>query len=159
MILQLNNQQEWWRIWDFFSHHPECMHMFTWLLDDVGIPRDYRHMDGFGVHTFTWINNNNNNVLVKYHWITQQGESKDYFLNELTPSQVLNLCGMRQRLKKLHTLTTNMLQKIYTTPLQPVNSQNGNCLFKSWTLQSLIRWAIISQHNSTHIHLTHTYTH
>ena len=49
------------------------MHMFTWLLDDVGIPRDYRHMDGFGVHTFTWINRSNKNVLVKYHWTTQQG--------------------------------------------------------------------------------------
>ena len=58
------------------------MHMFTWLLDDVGIPRDYRHMDGFGVHTFTWINNNNNNVLVKYHWITQQGESEECALTQ-----------------------------------------------------------------------------
>eukprot|EP00029_Vermamoeba_vermiformis_P008104 TRINITY_DN369_c0_g1_i1.p1 TRINITY_DN369_c0_g1~~TRINITY_DN369_c0_g1_i1.p1 ORF type:complete len:585 (+),score=186.13 TRINITY_DN369_c0_g1_i1:133-1887(+) len=68
-----NNQQEWWRIWDFFSYHPECMHMFTWLLDDVGIPRDYRHMDGFGVHTYTWINRESQNVLVKYHWVSEQG--------------------------------------------------------------------------------------
>ena len=46
-------QQEGWRIADFFSHHPESMHMFTFLLDDVGIPLNYRHMEGFGVHTYT----------------------------------------------------------------------------------------------------------
>ena len=44
--------QEGWRIADFFSHIPESCHMFTWLFDDWGIPSDYRHIEGFGVHTF-----------------------------------------------------------------------------------------------------------
>ena len=48
-----NLKQEGWRIADFFSHHPEAMHMFTFLMDDVGIPLNYRHMEGFGVHTYT----------------------------------------------------------------------------------------------------------
>ena len=53
MNKNLKTQQEGWRIADFFSHHPESMHMFTFLLDDVGIPLNYRHMEGFGVHTYT----------------------------------------------------------------------------------------------------------
>lgn len=51
-----NHIQEPWRIMDFFSHHPESLHMFTFLLDDVGIPLNYRHMEGFGVHTFKLLN-------------------------------------------------------------------------------------------------------
>jgi len=47
--------------------------MFTFLLDDIGIPKDYRHMDGFGVHTFKWINSSGFETLVKYHWKTRQG--------------------------------------------------------------------------------------
>lgn len=46
---------------------------FTFLLDDVGIPKDYRHMDGFGVHTFKLINKAGKETLVKFHWKTQQG--------------------------------------------------------------------------------------
>ncbi|KAH7307310.1 hypothetical protein KP509_22G053600 [Ceratopteris richardii] len=60
--------QENWRIMDFFSHHPESLHMFTFLLDDVGIPLNYRHMEGFGVHTFTLINKAGKATYVKFHW-------------------------------------------------------------------------------------------
>ena len=49
-----SHQQEAWRIMDFLSHHPESCHMLTFLLDDVGIPKSYRYMPGFGVHTFRW---------------------------------------------------------------------------------------------------------
>lgn len=66
--------QEAWRIMDFFSHIPEAMNMFTFLLDDIGIPKDYRHMDGFGVHTFKLINKAGKETFVKFHWKTQQGE-------------------------------------------------------------------------------------
>ncbi|KAJ6682350.1 CATALASE [Salix koriyanagi] len=48
--------QENWRILDFFSHHPESLHMFSFLLDDIGVPQDYRHMEGSGVNTYTLIN-------------------------------------------------------------------------------------------------------
>jgi catalase len=54
--------------------------MWTWLLDDIGIPRDYRHMDGFGVHTFKWINRTGHFVFVKYHWKSEQGIS--FFLTQ-----------------------------------------------------------------------------
>ena len=46
--------------------------MFTWLLDDVGIPANYRHMDGFGVHTFT-LTKGDKTTFVKFHWHTDQG--------------------------------------------------------------------------------------
>ncbi|KAG0460747.1 hypothetical protein HPP92_021044 [Vanilla planifolia] len=60
--------QEKWRIFDFFSHHPESLHMFTYLFDDVGIPQDYRHMDGSGVNTYTLINRDGKVHYVKFHW-------------------------------------------------------------------------------------------
>ncbi|KAK1400320.1 Catalase [Heracleum sosnowskyi] len=63
-----SNVQEKWRIMDFFSHHPESLHMFTFLLDDLGIPQDYRHMEGFGVNTYTFLNKAGKENLVKFHW-------------------------------------------------------------------------------------------
>jgi len=69
----VTDQQEWWRIWDFFSSHPESMNMFSHLLDDIGIPADYRHMDGWGVHTFKWISAKGVEKYVKYYWQSSQG--------------------------------------------------------------------------------------
>lgn len=68
-----SNIQEWWRIMDFFSHHPESLHMFTFLLDDVGIPANYRTMEGFGVHAFKLINQQGQETLVKFHWKPKLG--------------------------------------------------------------------------------------
>ena len=68
--------QEGWRIADFFSHHPESMHMFTFLMDDVGIPANYRHMEGFGVHTFVLVNAEGREKLVKFHWKPTCGEQR-----------------------------------------------------------------------------------
>lgn len=63
-----NHIQEGWRIADFFSHHPESMNMFAFLLDDIGIPLNYRHMEGFGVHTFVLVNREGRETFVKFHW-------------------------------------------------------------------------------------------
>ncbi|KDD77132.1 catalase [Helicosporidium sp. ATCC 50920] len=60
--------QEGWRIADFFSHIPESMHMFSWLMDDRGIPTDYRHMEGFGVHAFRMLTKQGRECFVKFHW-------------------------------------------------------------------------------------------
>jgi catalase len=67
------NRQEPDNVWDFFSLSPEATHMFTWLLGDRGIPSSYRHMDGFGSHTFQWVNAAGERVWVKYHFKTDQG--------------------------------------------------------------------------------------
>nr|AWW16514.1 CAT-3 [Ipomoea pes-caprae] len=60
--------QENWRILDYLSHLPESLNTFAWFYDDVGIPTDYRHMEGFGVHTFTMINKDGKVNYVKFHW-------------------------------------------------------------------------------------------
>ncbi|NGQ96587.1 catalase [Brevibacillus sp. SYP-B805] len=59
--------------WDFMSLTPESTHMITWLFSDLGTPASYRHMDGFGVHAFKWVNQAGDVVYVKYHWKTNQG--------------------------------------------------------------------------------------
>jgi len=67
------NRQEPENVWDFFSHSPEATHMFTWLFGDRGIPANYRQMDGFGSHTFSWTNAKGEQFYVKYHFKTDQG--------------------------------------------------------------------------------------
>jgi len=66
-------RQEPNRIFDFMSLTPESMHLLTWLFSPRGIPKDHRHMDGFGVNTYRMVNATGEGVLVKYHWKTQQG--------------------------------------------------------------------------------------
>ncbi len=54
--------------WDFISLMPESMHMIMWVMSDRAVPRSYRMMEGFGVHTFRFVNEDNNSVFVKFHW-------------------------------------------------------------------------------------------
>jgi catalase len=54
--------------WDFVSLMPESTHMLMWVMSDRGIPRSYRMMPGFGVHTFRLVNSNNESVFCKFHW-------------------------------------------------------------------------------------------
>ncbi|WP_214414831.1 catalase [Sphaerisporangium fuscum] len=61
------------RILDFMSQTPEAMHMLVNLFSPRGIPSDYRHMQGFGVNTYKWVNQRGETHLVKYHWIPKQG--------------------------------------------------------------------------------------
>ncbi|MEV0590121.1 catalase [Nonomuraea cavernae] len=66
-------RQEPARIFDFMSQTPESMHMLVNLFSPRGIPADYRHMQGFGVNTYKWANQQGDTVLVKYHWMPKQG--------------------------------------------------------------------------------------
>jgi catalase len=54
--------------WDFIGQAPESAHMIMWLMSDRAIPRSYRMMEGFGVHTFRLINEEDKSVFVKFHW-------------------------------------------------------------------------------------------
>jgi len=54
--------------WDFASLMPESMHMLIWAMSDRGIPRSYRMMEGFGVHTFRMVNAAGKSTFVKFHW-------------------------------------------------------------------------------------------
>ncbi|MEU4574735.1 catalase [Nonomuraea sp. NPDC023979] len=54
--------------WDFVQMQPETMHMVMWLMSDRAIPRSYRMMQGFGVHTFRFVSNVGRATFVKFHW-------------------------------------------------------------------------------------------
>ena len=54
--------------WDFISLMPESMHMIMWAMSDRALPRSFRMMEGFGVHTFRLINSKNESSFVKFHW-------------------------------------------------------------------------------------------
>ena len=54
--------------WDFASLMPEITHMLMWVMSDRAIPRSYRMMQGFGVHTFRFVNAQGKSVFVKFHW-------------------------------------------------------------------------------------------
>ncbi|WP_026925314.1 catalase [Glycomyces arizonensis] len=60
-------------VWDFWSLSPESVHQVTWVHGDRGIPASYRHMDGFGSHTYQWVNAEGEQFWVKYHFKTDQG--------------------------------------------------------------------------------------
>ena len=54
--------------WDFFAQNPESTHMTMWTMSDRGIPKSFRTMEGFGVHTFRLINQEGKSHFVKFHW-------------------------------------------------------------------------------------------
>src|SRR4029079_11056366 len=58
--------------WDFWTSLPEALHQVTIVMSDRGIPATYRNMHGFGSHTFSMINANNERVWVKFHMRSQQ---------------------------------------------------------------------------------------
>ncbi|NLW05665.1 MAG: catalase, partial [Pseudomonadaceae bacterium] len=73
--------------WDFWTGLPEALHQITILMSDRGIPASYRHMHGFGSHTFSFINANNERFWVKFHFKTQQG------IKNLTDQEAAELVG------------------------------------------------------------------
>ncbi|MDB5539199.1 MAG: putative catalase [Devosia sp.] len=59
--------------WDFISLTPESMHMIMWVMSDRAIPRSFRFMEGFGVHTFRLVNAKGKSTFVKFHWKPKLG--------------------------------------------------------------------------------------
>ena len=98
-------------VWDFFSLTPESMHQLTILFSDMGTPMNFRHMDGFGSHTFMWYNKEQDYVWIKYHFISRQGLK--YYTNEEAEA----IAG---------TNPDNSVNDLYA------NIQNGN--FPKWDL-------------------------
>jgi len=74
-------------MWDFWSHSPEALHQVTILFSDRGIPDGYRHMHGFGSHTYSLINAEGERTWVKWHFKTQQG------IKNLAPADAARLAG------------------------------------------------------------------
>lgn len=74
-------------IWDFWSLNPESLHQVIILMTDRGTPKSYRNMHGFGSHTFSMINEENNLVWVKFHFTTLQG------IQNFTDKEALEMRG------------------------------------------------------------------
>jgi catalase len=65
--------------WDFISLVPESMHMIMWILSDRTVPRNFNMMQGFGIHTFRWVNAEGKSRFVKYHWKPIAGVHSNVF--------------------------------------------------------------------------------
>ncbi len=74
-------------MWDFWSLNPESLHQVLILMSDRGTPFGYRHMHGYGSHTFSMINDKNERVWVKFHFKTKQG------IKNLTDSEPEKIAG------------------------------------------------------------------
>ncbi|RKO64196.1 catalase [Campylobacter sp. P255] len=81
--------------WDFWSLCPESLHQVTILMSDRGIPASYRHMHGFGSHTYSLINDKNERFWVKFHFKTKQGIKN--LTNEEAASLIANDRESHQR--------------------------------------------------------------
>lgn len=73
--------------WDFWTNLPEAFHQVTITMSDRGLPLSYRHMDGFGSHTFSLIDNDGKRTWCKFHFKTQQG------IKNLTDQEAEELVG------------------------------------------------------------------
>lgn len=73
--------------WDFWTLLPEALHQVTIVMSDRGLPKSYRHMHGFGSHTFSFLNAKNERFWVKFHLVTQQG------IQNLTDAEAEALVG------------------------------------------------------------------
>ncbi|MGW0644332.1 catalase [Streptomyces badius] len=94
-------KQEPDNVWDFWAHAPEATHQITWLMGDRGIPASYRHMNGYGSHTYQWTNAEGDAFFVKYHFKTNQG------VRSLSAEQAAELVG-----KDANSHQTDLLQAI-----------------------------------------------
>jgi catalase len=74
-------------VWDFWSLSPESLHQVTYLMGDRGLPATLRHMNGYGSHTFKWVNAEGEAVWVKYHFKTEQG------VKNMAPDVAAKLAG------------------------------------------------------------------
>lgn len=77
-----NNMQ-----WDFWAHSPESLHQVTYLMGDRGNPASYREMNGYGSHTFKWVNAKDEAFWIKYHFISKQG------VKNMTDEQAAKITG------------------------------------------------------------------
>ncbi|CAM5382482.1 Catalase OS=Streptomyces glaucescens OX=1907 GN=katA PE=3 SV=1 [Streptomyces glaucescens] len=96
-----SGKQEPDNVWDFWAHSPEATHQVTWLMGDRGIPASYRHMNGYGSHTYQWTNEQGEAFFVKYHFKTNQG------IRCLSTEQAQEVAG-----KDANSHQTDLLQAI-----------------------------------------------
>ncbi|KAK9358437.1 catalase-like domain-containing protein [Lipomyces starkeyi] len=83
--------------WDFFSQQPSAMHTLLWFMAGHGIPHNFRHVNGYGVHTFRLVRADGASKLVKFHWKSLQGVAAKVW-EEAQAAAGKNIDYMRQDL-------------------------------------------------------------
>lgn len=94
----VTNLQNPEKMFDFVSNSPEATHMITFLFSPWGIPANYRQMQGSGVNTYKWVNQNGDAVLVKYHWEPLKQGMKNLKQSEAEAIQGKNISHATQDL-------------------------------------------------------------
>ena len=74
--------------WDFWTLSPESAHQVSYLMGDRGLPRTWRHMNGYGSHTYMWVNEAGEKFWVKYHFLSDQG------VENMTGAEATELAGI-----------------------------------------------------------------
>ncbi|MPY26772.1 catalase [Shewanella psychropiezotolerans] len=97
----VTNIQDPNRFFDFFSHEAGSTHMLTWVYTNLGTPKSYREMDGWGVHAYKWVTEDNKVNYVKFHWQSQQG------VKGLRPNEVAEVQG-----KNFNHMTDDLYREI-----------------------------------------------
>lgn len=97
----VTNMQDPNRFFDFFSHEPSATHMLTQVYSNLGTPASYREMDGWGVHAYKWVNDENQASYVKFNWKSQQG------VKGLSPDEVVEMQG-----KNFNHMTDDLYREI-----------------------------------------------
>jgi len=108
--------------WDFWSLSPESLHQVTWLFGDRGIPATLTNMDGFGSHTFSLWNNDDERVYVKWHFKTQQG------IKNMSVEQAANLAAENPdyHRENLYNSIQQGDQLKWTVKIQIMSEQEAN---------------------------------
>ncbi|MGF1727136.1 catalase [Photobacterium nomapromontoriensis] len=84
----VTNVQDANRVFDFLSTQPGATHMLTQVYSNLGVPASYRQMDGFGVHSYKFVNEKGDVNYVKFHWKSHQG------IKSLRPHEIAKVQGM-----------------------------------------------------------------
>lgn len=100
--------------WDFWTSLPEALHQVTIVMSDRGIPNGFRNMHGFGSHTYSFINAQNERVWVKFHFRTEQG------IKNLTGAEATELIGNDRESS----------QRDLYGAIEKGDFRNGKCTFK-----------------------------
>lgn len=117
--------------WDFWTSLPEALHQVTIVMSERGIPRTYRHMHGFGSHTFSMINADNERVWVKFHFDCNQG------IENLTGEESEVLIGQdrESHQKDLYESIENGDNPSWTLKIQVMTDEQAeNCPFNPFDL-------------------------
>ena len=101
--------------WDWWSLLPEALHQVTIVMSDRGIPASYRHMHGFGSHTYSFWNDAGERYWVKFHFRTQQG------IKNLTDAEAADIIGND---RETH-------QRDLYEAIERGDFLNGRCTFRS----------------------------